>query len=208
MKRMILSTPWTTLPAVWASMSLLLLSTPAHAGSRYIVNLRQSSIIVRSQESGLVNATRSLQAMRFNGYADVSQDIKPLDVSFTIMANSFVAIGNLNSFDRDKIDGAVKNPILEADTYPEIEFRSTHIAARRSAGGQYTGTLWGKLTLHGKTRVISFPVFGKISKGLLTARGQVTINQSDYNITLLSLVGGAIAIKDPVTMQFNIVAKG
>ena len=87
--------------------------------------------------------------------------------------------------------------VLDAARFPEITFASTTI---ESAGtGRWRVT--GDLTIHGQTRVIAFSVIGSDGE----YHGEVLINQRDFGIEPIKVVGGTVKVKDKLTVQFEIV---
>ena len=71
----------------------------------------------------------------------------------------------------------------------------------------YSANLNGQLTLHGVTR--SQPITARVALlgSMLRASGDFSLNQSDYNIKLLSVAGGALKVKDELKFSFEIVAR-
>ena len=71
----------------------------------------------------------------------------------------------------------------------------------------YSVPLNGKLTLHGVTRnqaiIVRVASFGS----MLRASGDFSLDQTDYNIKLVSVAGGALKLKDEVKFSFEIVAR-
>ncbi len=65
----------------------------------------------------------------------------------------------------------------------------------------------GDLTLHGVTR--SQPIAARVALlgSMLRASGDFTLSQSDYNIKLVSVAGGALKLKDELKFSFEIVAR-
>jgi polyisoprenoid-binding protein YceI len=65
----------------------------------------------------------------------------------------------------------------------------------------------GDLALHGVTRrqLIAAQVIPM--DGTMRAYGEVAIKQTDFNIKLVSVAGGAMRIKDELKLQFDLVAK-
>ena len=87
--------------------------------------------------------------------------------------------------------------VLEADRFPFVVLRVR--AAEQ-------GMLQGELTLHGVTRPLRIPV--KIDAGAerIEVSGSFAINQTDFGIEPLSVLGGALAVRDRLELSFTIRA--
>jgi polyisoprenoid-binding protein YceI len=122
-------------------------------------------------------------------------------------ANSLIAVGDANKKDLEEVTRRMHDEVLESESYPDIIYECDQISASRTGEGQYWAALKGSLTLHGVTR--SQPVSARLSinDGTLRATGDFSVRQSDYEIALVSAVGGAIRIKDEVKLSFDIVAR-
>ena len=68
-------------------------------------------------------------------------------------------------------------------------------------------TLNGNLTLHGVTRPLPLTAQVMLSGDMLRASGEFSVLQSDYGITLVSVAGGALKLKDELKFTFDIVAR-
>jgi polyisoprenoid-binding protein YceI len=87
--------------------------------------------------------------------------------------------------------------VLDVNTYRTIEFRSTSIT-----GGDSTHwTVNGNLTLHGQTHPISFAA---VRADATHFSGSTTVKQSAFGITPIRIAGGAVTVKDAVTVTFQI----
>jgi polyisoprenoid-binding protein YceI len=86
--------------------------------------------------------------------------------------------------------------VLEAGRYPLVQLRVT--------GNQHTPRL--SITLHGVTRSIDVPTALQVTPDTLTAAGQFTLRQTDFGITPMSVLGGALVVKDEMELQFRIQA--
>src|SRR5205814_10720165 len=89
--------------------------------------------------------------------------------------------------------------VLAPARFPELSFASTSVEAPSAA--HYL--VHGNLTLHGVTKPIELPV--AFSSGRYT--GKVTIKQTKFGITPVKIAGGAVRVKDPIEIVFEIVPK-
>ncbi|PYV57590.1 MAG: hypothetical protein DMG91_06200 [Acidobacteria bacterium] len=65
----------------------------------------------------------------------------------------------------------------------------------------------GELTLHGVTRPQPVGATLAVDHKTLRASGDFSLRQSDYQIKLVSSIGGALKVKDELRCSFNIVAE-
>jgi polyisoprenoid-binding protein YceI len=198
------------LPSLAAGTALLALAGagPAHAAAtKYKVVPNKSKVTVTAGTGGLVRHDRNLGTGSVSGSVTFNGN-KPTAVQVTAKAGTLKSVdSNVSAGDKAKIESATRDKILEAGTYPNISFTSTRINLRPGGGGNYSGTVIGKLNLHGVSRLVTVPVTGKLSGNTLRGSGTLNVDQTDYGITLLSLLGGALTVKDPVRIRFDIVAQ-
>ncbi|UOD29894.1 YceI family protein [Massilia violaceinigra] len=107
--------------------------------------------------------------------------------------------------DPDAIAGTRTNMltrVLDAERFPLVELH-----AERAAGkGDKVQTLRLTVTLHGVSRTLDVPTTIERDAGGLTASGTFILNQSDFGITPMSVMGGALTVQDPMELAFRIVA--
>ena len=97
--------------------------------------------------------------------------------------------------------------VLETEKFPEILYEASAISVAKMADMLYSVTLNGNLTMHGVTR--SQPIVTRVALlgSMLRASGDFSLNQTDYNIKLVSVAGGALKLKDELSFSFEIVAR-
>jgi polyisoprenoid-binding protein YceI len=101
--------------------------------------------------------------------------------------------------DNPKLTQHLKSPdFFEVKTYPKAKFVSTKIEENGKDG--YTVT--GDLTLHGKTKSISFPAAISVGADALTLTSTFQINRQEFGISF-----GAGKVDDQVTLKVNVNAK-
>jgi len=87
--------------------------------------------------------------------------------------------------------------VLDVNTYRTIVFHSTSITAADSTHW----TVNGNLTLHGQTHPITFVA---MLADATHFSGSATVKQSEFGITPIRIAGGAVTVKDAVTVTFKI----
>lgn len=181
------------------------------AAIRYTINVRASRFTVRAFASGVLSAfghSPTIAIRDLTGEVQVNQDkLEESSLRLAIKAASLEVADNVSDKDRREIDRQMHDDVLEVSQFPQIVYECSRLSATKIAEGQYQVTLDGDLTLHGVTR--SQPVSARVtvSGDQLTAFGDFTVHQSDYEIKLVSAMGGALKVKDEVKGSFNIVAR-
>jgi hypothetical protein len=101
----------------------------------------------------------------------------------------------------DAIAGTRRNMLektLESDRFPYAS-----IAVRRAAGAAAADV---SIALHGTTRTMRVPLAVTESAEAIAVNGELALRQTDFGITPLSVVGGAIQVQDEVKLRFDIRA--
>lgn len=113
----------------------------------------------------------------------------------------------LSRADEVEVDATAVGPKgLDAANYPDIRFRSSAFKAD-PPGESLSGTLSGLLTLHGRTGPLDLPVTVSRDGDALVAKGAVTLRQSAFGMEPYSRFLGAIAVRDEVTVRFEVRAR-
>jgi polyisoprenoid-binding protein YceI len=89
--------------------------------------------------------------------------------------------------------------VLEAERYPLV---ALHAEQPAGAGG----ALRLSITLHGTTRTLMVPTRIEAGADGVTATGTFQVRQSDFGITPMSVMGGAMTVLDTLELRFRIVA--
>ncbi|MBK7423395.1 MAG: YceI family protein [Propionivibrio sp.] len=107
--------------------------------------------------------------------------------------------------DEDAIAGTTRNmlgeKVLDAARYPKIEIKSLAL----------TGPAWGmditmRIKMHGVEREIVVPSAVESSNGKLVVTAFFSINQTDFGITPMSVLGGGLQVQDAIKVRMRIVA--
>jgi len=89
--------------------------------------------------------------------------------------------------------------VLEAERFPQVALQ---VAAAPGADGQ----LQLSVTLHGVTRTLPVRTTLARTAAGLTASGAFTLKQSDFGITPMSIMNGAMTVQDTLELRYRIVA--
>lgn len=179
--------------------------------TRYRLDAGQSRFTVQAFAGGLLSGFghNPVIAIRdFEGEAESSGDTLEASKLFVkVNAGSLAVTGDVKEKDRLEIEQMMREQVLETGRFPEIVFESTSVAAGRLSGERYRVRVIGDLTLHGVTgRNLWIQAEVKPTGDGLRAQGEFTLRQTDYQIKLVSVVGGALKVKNELKFSFDIVA--
>jgi len=96
--------------------------------------------------------------------------------------------------------------VLDVKKYPTIAFESTVVSGRGS-GPALDLLVTGNLTIRGTTKPVRATVSARIDGDTMTATGKFSIKQTEFGIKPIS-VGGVVKVKDELTINFTLVARG
>jgi polyisoprenoid-binding protein YceI len=178
---------------------------------RYGIDGRASRFTVRAFATGL------LAKMGHNptiGIRDLSGEmtfnpgkLEAGSFRIVIKSASLSVQDDISGKDLREMERLMNQEVLETEKFPEILYDASAISVAKMADMLYSATLNGSLTMHGVTR--SQPIVTRVALlgSMLRASGDFSLNQTDYNIKLVSVAGGALKLKDELTFSFEIVAR-
>lgn len=184
--------------------------TPAANFARYRIDAAESRFTVRAFAGGFLSAfahDHTIAIRDFAGHADFTYGtVEPASLEMTIKAASLEITDKVSTSDRQKIEGTMRDEVLEIAKYPDISFKSTSVSASKTGEGQYQARIAGELTLHGVTRPVAMTAQLEFGDKTLRAKGGFAIKQSNFSIKPVSVAGGTIKVKDELKFTFDIVA--
>lgn len=89
---------------------------------------------------------------------------------------------------------------FDAATMPTATFHATSIT-----GAAPAYTVVGDLTIHGKTKSVTFPATGNVTEGVLTATAEVVLDRKDFDLVYPGKPDNLI--QDTVELKVSIAAK-
>jgi hypothetical protein len=108
--------------------------------------------------------------------------------------------------DADSIQGTRQHMLgernLDAARYPLVTLRSTAVAGEPP---RLVATV--EVNLHGVSRELLVPLELSVDGDTLEASGAFALRQTDFGAQPYSVLGGLIAVEDPVSIQFHLVGK-
>ncbi len=183
---------------------------PPAESARYRIDSEQSKFMVHAFAAGFLSAfahDHNIAIREFTGEAEFTYGtVQPASLRMTIKADSLSVTDKVSASDRQKIEGTMRDEVLEVTKYPEIVFKSTGVTASKIGEGQYQAKISGELTLHGVTRPLTINAQLEFGDKTLHARGAFAVKQSSFDIKPVSVAGGTIKVKDELKFSFDIVA--
>jgi polyisoprenoid-binding protein YceI len=178
--------------------------------ARYKIDATQSHFTVRAFAGGFLSAfahDHTIAIRDFAGQAEFTYGtVEPASLEMTIKAASLEITDKVSTSDRQKIEGTMRDEVLEIAKYPDISFKSTSVSASKTGEGQFQARISGELTLHGVTRPVAMTAQLEFGDKTLRAKGGFAIKQSNFSIKPVSVAGGTIKVKDELKFTFDIVA--
>ncbi len=162
------------------------------------INTEQSTLSVFVYKSGLFSAFADNHIIKAPIAAGSLSDQPPLAVEVTVRAADLRVLDpGLAADRRAEVQARMLSAdVLDAMKFPDITFTSTAI----ERAGDLRWNVTGRLTIHGQSRAIAFPV--ALVDGRY--RGEVAIKQRDFGIEPIRIAAGAVKVKDELKIQFEI----
>jgi polyisoprenoid-binding protein YceI len=182
--------------------------TPA---DRYVIDSRASRFTVQAFATGLMarmGHNPIIGIRDFSGEMQFNPDkLEAGGFRLVIKSASLSVQNDISDKDLREIERLMNQEVLETAKFPEIVYDATSISVTKMADMLCSATLNGKLTMHGVTRNQTIVVRVALLGSMLRASGDFTLDQTDYNIKLVSVAGGALKLKDELKFSFEMVAR-
>ena len=124
-----------------------------------------------------------------------------------IKTASLSVLDDISDKDLREIERLMNKEVLETEKFPEVVYDAPNISITKMADALYSAAVSGNLTMHGVTNSQTIPVRVALFGSMLRASGDFSLDQTDYNIKLVSVAGGALKLKDELKFSFEIVAR-
>ena len=92
--------------------------------------------------------------------------------------------------------------VLQLERHPRLL-----VQVRQASGAVAGAAMEAAIVLNGVTRRVQLPVQLDVDKESITARGTFSVLQSDFGISPFSILGGAIAVQDRLSVRFELRGK-
>ncbi|HEY8256334.1 MAG TPA: YceI family protein [Gemmatimonadales bacterium] len=181
--------------------------------ARYVIDPRASRFTARAFAGGALSAighNPSFAIRDVRGEVELdAEGGREASLNLTVKAESLALTDNVSDKDRQELERAMREDVLETSRFPEIVYASPADKATvtKTGEGQFQVRMNGDLSLHGETR--SHPVIANVfvAGDLLRGSAETSLRQSDFGIKLVSAVGGMLKVKEEVKLTFDFVAR-
>jgi polyisoprenoid-binding protein YceI len=175
-----------------------LATTGAATAAGRPIDAEHSTLTVLVFKAGLFSAFADDHVISAPIAGGSISDDAPLAVEIKVRSADLKVLDpNLSASKRDEVQTRMVGPeVLDVMNFPDITFTSTAV----DAAGPNRWQVTGRLTIHGQTQTVRFPVVLQTGK----YRGDAVIKQRDFGITPIRIAGGAVRVKDEVTVRFEI----
>lgn len=175
----------------------------------YIIDPKASIITVVVRSGGpfaRMGHDHAIAARNITGYA--ARSLGRADFEFQIDEMTVdepavrTLVGLAGTVPADAIAGTRANMlerVMDADRYPVVKLRAQQLAGAASK-------LRLTITLHGVTRSIDVPTALDVTPGSLSATGSFKLRQTEFGITPMSVLAGALVVQDEIELSFRIQA--
>jgi polyisoprenoid-binding protein YceI len=184
--------------------------SPEASAVHYTIDPTSSRFTVRAFAAGLLSGFGHNPVIAFQNFSgEVSfapDDITKSSAGITIKAGSFEVQNDVSEKDRREIIRTMNDQVLEVGRFPDIAFESRQVSGMQLGESLYVLKIEGDLFLHGVTRRQTVSV-NVVPDDKLRAYGEFSIKQSDFQIKLVSVAGGALKVKDELKISFDVTAK-
>jgi polyisoprenoid-binding protein YceI len=185
---------------------------PSETGTdRYVIDGRSSRFTVRAFAAGLLSAmghSPTIGIRDFNGKMTFNPDrLEAGSLKITVQSSSLSVQDDISTKDLREMERLMNQEVLETAKFPEILYEASSVSATKMADALYSAALKGQLTLHGISRSQPINVRVALLGSMLRASGDFSLSQTDYDIKLISVAGGALKLKDELKFSFEIVAR-
>ena len=171
------------------------------AASKAVVSVREQLVGLSLPSDAVLTATGGTGTFALKPDGTFSSDSK---ITFDLTT--------LTSDSRDR-DNFVKQGTLQTRQFPKAELVPTKTTGLRlplASSGTFTFKLTGNLTIHGKTKEVSFDVVAKRNGSELSATATLapSVNFGDFGMTPPTSSFRVLSIVDEIRLVVDIVATG
>jgi polyisoprenoid-binding protein YceI len=174
--------------------------------AHYTIDASRSRFTLQAFATGLLSAmghNPTFAIRKFSG--EVVLDAASLERSSIRINIDPASIEVTDDRDSEEIERRMRDEVLEINRFSEIVYHCDRVSGS-GTGGQYWVTLQGELSLHGVTQPLPISSTVTMAENSLRANGSFSVRQTDFDIELVSALGGAIRVKDEIKFSFDIVA--
>jgi polyisoprenoid-binding protein YceI len=179
--------------------------------TRYQIDSQKSRFTVKAVAAGLLSTlghNPTIAVRDFSGEAGfVPGSLEQAYIRVTARPDSFEVTDDISAKDKSEIESRMKQEVLETGRFPEIKFESTSISPLPMGGNSFIVKVTGDLSLHGAMRSQTITARVSTAGDVVRGFGEFTLKQTDFGITLVSVAGGTLKIKDELRITFDFTAR-
>jgi len=158
--------------------------------------------------AGIADHRPRFSVREFSGKAEFDPDqLESGSLHLTARTGSLAIMDEVTQQDRKAIERVMFGEVLHPDTFPEVVFRSSRVVCSAVGENRYRADITGTVSLHGMENQESMQAQLVLSDGSLRAYGELKLRQTNYDITIASVAGGMLRIKDELKFVFFVVAR-
>jgi polyisoprenoid-binding protein YceI len=120
---------------------------------------------------------------------------------------SLEIMDEVSKHDRQSIERVMFGEILHPEVFPEVRFTSSRVVCGAVEENRYRTDIGGTVSLHGVEQPQLIQAQLILSEGSLRAYGEFRLRQTDYGLSIASVAGGIVRIKDELKFVFFVVAR-
>jgi polyisoprenoid-binding protein YceI len=179
--------------------------------AHYVVDTKASRFTAQAFATGILSAVGHNPTIGIRDFSgDVHFNPETLQSSgfhLNIKTASLSVQDDISDKDRREIERLMNEQVLEITKNPEIIYDAPTISITKLGDSLYSAALDGTLTFHGVTSKQSVTARIAVFGTMLRASGDFTLKQTDYQIKLISVAGGALKLKDELKFSFEMIAR-
>src|ERR1700734_771906 len=170
--------------------------------SRFTVQAFATGLLAKMGHNPTIGIRDFSGGMKFN-----PDNLEASSFHLLIKTASMSVLDDISDKDRREIERLMSQEVLEIAKFPEVVYDASDISVTKMADALFSATVKGNLTMHGVTNSQTIPVRVASFGSMLRASGDFSLDQTDYNIKLVSVAGGALKLKNELKFSFEIVAR-
>ena len=179
--------------------------------TQYEVDRRASQFTVQAFASGLISAVAHSPKIAIRDWTGsvtfVPETLSGASLQVRIKVASLEVLDQLRDSEKRELQRVMHDEVLETRKYPEITFQSSRISADHLKENLSRVNVEGGLTLHGITNNQAFTAQVAFGVDSFRAYGEFTLLQTEYEIRIASIAGGALKLQDEIKCSFYVIGR-
>lgn len=177
--------------------------------NRYRIESVRSRFTVQAIAAGLLSAfahSPIFSVRDLGGEARLGATADRFEIELTIEAVSLELEGPIRDADRREMESRMRDEVLEVSAFREVAYRGRALRAETIGQGRFRLLIVGELDLHGVVRPHQVDADLVVYSDGIRLGGTGRLRMSDHGIRPVKALGGAIRLKDELTMSFDLAA--